>query len=97
MDFPGNLANEEASKFKKPEKPEDLEKLNQEGGEQKLVEEIKPEVQEEEGEVSEEGLDQETIKMVEEHCNCTRAKAVKALKKAGGDSVNAILELTTTG
>lgn len=92
------MANEEANKFKKPEKPEDWEKLKQAAGivEEKPAapEEKKPEVHEEEGEVSEEGLDQETIKMVQEHCKCTRQAAVKALRKSNGDSVNAILELS---
>ena len=91
------MANEEASKFKKPEKPEDLEKLKQ-AVETNPAEEKKPEVkEEEEGEVSEEGLNPETIKMVEDHCKCSRQKAVRALKKSNGDSVNAILELTGSG
>ena len=90
------MANEEASKFKKPEKPEDLEQLKQ-VVETQPAEDKKPEVQEDEGEVNEEGLNPDTIKMVEEHCKCSRAKAVRALKKANGDEVNAILELTGTG
>ena len=32
--------------------------------------------------------------MVTDHCKCSRADAVRALKKNDNDSVNAILELT---
>lgn len=70
---------------------------NKQAAEQKPSEEPKPEVQVEEGEVNEEGLEQDTIKMVMEHCGCSRAAAVKALRKSNGDSVNAIIALTGTG
>jgi nascent polypeptide-associated complex subunit alpha len=52
------------------------------------------EVVEEEGEVSEEGVDPANIEAVMNECNCTRQKAVRALKKNNGDVVNAILALS---
>ena len=45
-------------------------------------------------EVDESNLSAESIKMVMDHCKCTRVEAVKALKESDGDSVNAILKLS---
>lgn len=41
-----------------------------------------------------EGLDAETIKIIMDQANCSRAKAIKALRKNNSDIVNAIMELT---
>lgn len=79
QDFNQNLANTEASKFKKADKPQEAPKAE--------------DVKEDEEEVNEEGVDAETIAMVMDHCKCSRAKAVKALKNNNNDSVNAILEI----
>ena len=55
--------------------------------------EQKVEVVSEEGEVSEEGLDQESIQTVMSEGKCTRQQAIKALRKHGGDPVEALLEI----
>ena len=47
------------------------------------------EAAEEEGEVDETGLDPKEIELVIAQVNCSRAKAVKALKENGGDIINA--------
>ena len=44
-----------------------------------------------EGEVSEEGLAADAIEMVMSHTKCTRKQAVKALRETNGDSVTAII------
>ena len=45
-------------------------------------------------EVSEAGISTDSIKMVMEHCNCDRKKAVQALKETNGDAVSAILKIS---
>lgn len=45
-------------------------------------------------EVDEEGLDAKDIELVMNQGNCSRAKAVKALRENENDVVNAIMELT---
>lgn len=55
--------------------------------------EQKVEVVAEEGEVSEEGLDPESIQTVMTEGKCTRAQAIKALRKHNGDPVEALLEI----
>ncbi|GAA5910634.1 hypothetical protein JCM8208_007454 [Rhodotorula glutinis] len=45
-----------------------------------------------EGDVDESGLEEDDINVVMSQANCDRAKAVKALKTAQGDIVQAILE-----
>lgn len=45
-------------------------------------------------EVSEVGISTDSIKMVMEHCNCDRKKAVQALKETNGDAVSAILKIS---
>eukprot|EP01117_Protostelium_nocturnum_P016008 TRINITY_DN625_c0_g1_i1.p1 TRINITY_DN625_c0_g1~~TRINITY_DN625_c0_g1_i1.p1 ORF type:complete len:200 (-),score=63.58 TRINITY_DN625_c0_g1_i1:135-704(-) len=45
--------------------------------------------------VDETGVEAKDIELVIQQANCTRAAAVKALKSAKGDIVNAIMELTT--
>jgi nascent polypeptide-associated complex subunit alpha len=61
----------------------------------------KPELIEEEdeeevddGEVDTDGLEEKDIELVIQQANCSKAKAVKALKSNNGDIVNAIMELT---
>lgn len=44
--------------------------------------------------VDETGLEANDIELVVSQANCSRAKAVKALRNNGGDIVNAIMELT---
>jgi len=43
---------------------------------------------------SEEGITPEHIDMVMQHTNCTRNKAIRALRSTNDDMVNAIMELT---
>ena len=57
------------------------------------VEEVEEVVPEETGEISEEGIDPEAIKIVMEEGNCTRQEAIKALQATKGDSVEALLQL----
>ncbi|KZT57470.1 nascent polypeptide-associated complex, alpha subunit [Calocera cornea HHB12733] len=51
----------------------------------------KEEPEEEEGEVDETGVDPKDIELVMSQVNCSRAKAVRALKESGGDLINAIM------
>lgn len=46
-------------------------------------------------EVDTSGLDEETIEMVMDQANVSRAKAAKALRENKGDLVNSLLQLTT--
>jgi nascent polypeptide-associated complex subunit alpha len=50
-------------------------------------------VEDDDAEVSEEGIEKESIEMVISETKCSRQKAVKALRKNNGDVVNTILEL----
>lgn len=50
-------------------------------------------VEDDDAEVSEEGIEKESIEMVISETKCSRQKAVKALKRNNGDVVNTILEL----
>jgi nascent polypeptide-associated complex subunit alpha len=77
------LANAEAGKFKKAEKPSEAPKKDE-----------NEKADDNEEAENEEGVDADMIDMVVDHCKCSRAKAVKALKKHNNDSVNAILELS---
>jgi nascent polypeptide-associated complex subunit alpha len=49
----------------------------------------KAEEDEDEGEVDETGVDPKDIELVMTQVNCSRAKAVRALKDSGGDLINA--------
>ncbi|KAF8498351.1 NAC domain-containing protein [Gautieria morchelliformis] len=49
------------------------------------------EAPEEDGEVDETGVDAKDIELVIQQVNCSRAKAVRALKDSGGDLINAIM------
>ncbi|KAF9947137.1 Arginyl-tRNA synthetase, partial [Mortierella alpina] len=53
--------------------------------------------EDDEEEVDEEGVSGEDIDLVIAQANCSRAKAVKALKANNNDIVNAIMELTIAG
>jgi len=74
----------------------EVEKLKEEKAKEAeaKVETIKEEEEEEEGEIDESGLNPDDITNVMDHCKVSRAKAVKALKESGGDSVDAILKLS---
>ncbi|KAG5221174.1 GAL4 enhancer protein [Salix suchowensis] len=48
------------------------------------------EAPEDDGPVDETGIDQKDIDLVMQQVNCSRAKAVRALKDSGGDLINAI-------
>jgi len=52
------------------------------------------EEEEDDVEVDADGLEEKDIDLVIQQANCTKAKAVKALKANNGDIVNAIMELT---
>ena len=52
------------------------------------------EEEEEEGDVDDSGVEPKDIELVMTQASVTRSKAVKALKKAEGDIVSAIMELT---
>ena len=47
-----------------------------------------------EGGILESDLKEEDIEIVMSHTNCSREDAIKALQKAGGDSVKVILDMT---
>lgn len=85
--------------FEDPDKKMAKEEIEKMAGKE-LVTEKAPEqkqqvtVVEEEGEVSEEGLDAANIDTVIAECKVTRQKAVKALRNANGDVVSAILSLS---
>ena len=44
--------------------------------------------------VDEEGVEAKDIELVMQQANCSKGKAVKALKKCDNDIVNAIMDLT---
>lgn len=61
--------------------------------EEPKIETIKEEADEGDDE-DESGLNAEDIKNIMEHTKCTKAKAIKALRETGGDTVEAILKLS---
>ncbi|KAL1917192.1 uncharacterized protein VTP21DRAFT_4848 [Calcarisporiella thermophila] len=65
-----------------------------EQAEQQPTEEAAVQEEEEAEEVDETGVESTDIELVQKQANCSRAKAVKALKKNNNDVVNAIMELT---
>eukprot|EP01017_Pseudomicrothorax_dubius_P001014 TRINITY_DN0_c324_g1_i4.p1 TRINITY_DN0_c324_g1~~TRINITY_DN0_c324_g1_i4.p1 ORF type:complete len:202 (+),score=81.93 TRINITY_DN0_c324_g1_i4:44-649(+) len=77
------LAGQEARNLAKPEKP-DVEQVT-----------IQPEKAADNAEevVDESNLKEEDIKTVMDQVGCSRGDAVKALRKAGGDAVTAIMEM----
>jgi len=96
QDFPSGLAANEAKKYNPAEKPIDL-GGKKEDSHDKPAERIITDIKEEENgaEVSEEGIDPAAIENVMSHTQCTRRKAVLALKETGGDPVSAIINLTS--
>eukprot|EP00357_Protocruzia_adherens_P024655 CAMPEP_0114989112 /NCGR_PEP_ID=MMETSP0216-20121206/10005_1 /TAXON_ID=223996 /ORGANISM="Protocruzia adherens, Strain Boccale" /LENGTH=198 /DNA_ID=CAMNT_0002352031 /DNA_START=3002 /DNA_END=3598 /DNA_ORIENTATION=+ len=85
----GNLA-EEAKKFQKAEAAGET--AVKEETETKVDE--KKEEEDDNEEVDETGLNPETIDMVMQHTSCSRPKAVKALREANGEMIDAIVKLT---
>jgi nascent polypeptide-associated complex subunit alpha len=88
--------------FDDPEKKlakEEIEKMRAEGD--KIKPEAKAEktetieIVDENEEVSEEGLDTESIETIMTEANVTRQKAVRALKAAGNDVVQALMNLSS--
>ncbi len=87
--------------FEDPEKKmsqEAIAEMKKEGEKLKTVTEKPAEqkvevVPEEEGEVSEEGLDKEAIETVMNEGKCTRQQAIKALRAHNGDPVEALLDI----
>merc|ERR1712087_201892 len=84
FDYGQNFAADKASSFQKPEeaKPTDS---NAEAKPEVKVEEEGEEGDEEQGDIPE-----ESINTLMEYANCSRAKAIKGLKKTNGDVVEAI-------
>merc|ERR1711941_244476 len=84
LDFTGNLANEKAQNFK------DAELANQKV-EAEATEDVKVEEEEAEDDDDDAGdIPEDKISTLMEYSSCTRAKAIRALKKTGGDVVEAI-------
>merc|ERR1712029_522186 len=83
FDYGQNFAADKASAFQKPEDPTQATDAKAE---------TKPEVKvEEEGGDEDAGdIAEESINTLMEYANCSRAKAIKGLKKTGGDVVEAI-------
>merc|ERR1739845_98199 len=85
FDYGQNFAADKASSFQKPEEAKQTETTTAE---------VKPEVKvEEEGEEGDEeqgDIPEESINTLMEYANCSRAKAIKGLKKTNGDVVEAI-------
>merc|ERR1711981_1473321 len=59
-----------------------------------LIEEEEEEDEVDDAEVDCDGLEEKDIDLVIQQANCSKAKAVKALRNNNGDIVNAIMELT---
>ena len=69
--------------------------VNVEGVEQPKAENVQAEKAEDNNEdISEEGLTPDNIKMVMEYTKCSKAEAIKTLRETNDDSVNAIMKLT---
>lgn len=73
--------------------PEDIQSDLAANAEKLKISEAEEEVADEDVDVT--GLDPETIAMVQEQGNVSKAKAVKALRDNNGDLVNALMELTS--
>ena len=56
--------------------------------------EAKPEIKEEDVKVDETGLEENDINLVMTQANCSRSRAVGALREANGDIVTAVMNLT---
>ena len=77
-----------AEKFKSPE-------TTGEAASNDVRDKTIPEEDEDEAEVSAEGVEEKDIELVLNQTTASRAKVIKALKNNNNDIVNAILELTT--
>ena len=88
LDFKSQLAGKQAEKFNQPEQA--LDQTEQKLGD--IKEEEEPE--EEEGEVDQGDLKDEDIENLMSYVSCSRNKAIKTLKKANGDIVEAITMLS---
>merc|ERR1711931_184320 len=75
-----------AEKFKAPERPA--------GQIAEPTKVMAPVDEESDEEVDEEGVEAKDIELVMQQANCSKSKAVKALKKCENDIVNAIMDLT---
>merc|ERR1712126_29764 len=75
-----------AEKFKAPERPT--------GQVAEPTKVMAPVDEESDEEVDEEGVEAKDIELVMQQANCSKGKAVKALKKCDNDIVNAIMDLT---
>merc|ERR1712135_200025 len=75
-----------AEKFKAPERPT--------GQIAEPAKAMPPVDEESDEEVDEEGVEAKDIELVMQQANCSKGKAVKALKKCDNDIVNAIMDLT---
>jgi len=76
-----------AEKFKAPERP-----TGQVAEPTKVMAPVDEESDDEE--VDEEGVEAKDIELVMQQANCSKGKAIKALKKCDNDIVNAIMDLT---
>ncbi|KAJ3426746.1 hypothetical protein M0812_26314 [Anaeramoeba flamelloides] len=82
---------EEKEEEKKEEKEEEK---KEEKEEEKKEEKTEEKTEEKEDEEDLTGINVEDIQIVMDQAKCTRSVAIKALKEAGGDKVNAIISLT---
>ena len=88
LDFKSQLAGKQAEKFNQPE-------LANNHADKKLGDiKEEEEADNEEGEVEQGDLKDDDIENLMSYVNCSRAKAVKTLKKANGDIVEAITMLS---
>merc|ERR1712048_1118065 len=83
FDYGQNFAADKASAFQKPEEAKPTE--NDDKPEVKIEEEGDAEEEEDAGDIPE-----ESINTLMEYANCSRAKAIRGLKKTDGDVVEAI-------
>ena len=105
-----NLVNEEMQKMQQKETPvaqeaaapeqqngitaEHTEQEGEKQEKQEAVNEQQEQEVEEEEDLNEEGLNAMHIDMVMSHCSVSRGKAIKALRQANGEMIDAILLLT---
>merc|ERR1712013_343288 len=81
---------EAANRFKAAEMPSQMNDMSAVTGPAPILEEE----EEEDGDVSAEGVEDKDIELVMSQANVSRGKAVKALQNNANDIVNAIMELT---
>jgi len=93
QDFSSALGQQEASNLANAEKPVPKAQT-EEATKDKAADKGADESKGDDGEIDESGLSPESIEMVTNHTNCSRAQVVKALKETNGDTVTAIINLT---